>query len=237
MKITESVQITRYDNGAVLKTIDTVIAEYHLLLSVNGVAAAVIPCTPSSLRELVIGFLFCRGIIHTLEDVKEILIDEINCAANALLITGAPKSGSGGARPQLNEFSVPVGRVLEQANLFYRNSALFNATGAIHGSCLCDEADMLYIEEDISRHNAVDKVIGRALSEGAAFGGAFIITSGRAPSDMIEKIICCGIPILISRGAPTGTAVAMAKEHDVTLAGFVRGGRMNIYSGERRILF
>jgi len=235
LKIIESIQITRYENGCTLKKEDNVIAEYSLAISVNGIAAADILCTPSSLRELIIGFLFCKGIIQTKNDVKEILIEEGKRIANVLLVPGAPADGLSNIQQPSHDFTVSTAYILKQANLFYGKSALFMATGAIHSCCLCDERDILYFEEDISRHNAVDKVIGRALSDSVSFDSTFLITSGRIPSDMMVKIIRCGIPIIVSRSAPTDAAAAMAKEHGVTLAGFARGGCMNIYSGEWRL--
>ena len=88
METMESVQITRYDNGLISETGDTVIAEYSLTVNVNSTASAVIVCMPSSIRELVMGFLFCRGIIKTRDDLKEIHFDEGSRTANALLISG-----------------------------------------------------------------------------------------------------------------------------------------------------
>ena len=236
MKITESLQITRYENGHTLRTTDTVITEYSLAVNVNGTKAADILCTPTSLCELVMGFLFCKGNIHAKEDVIYLRIDEDEGAANALLNPGASTCGAVRMRLVADDFTVSVRYILEQAILFYGKSTLFAATGAIHSCCLCGEGSVLCFEEDISRHNAVDKVIGRALLDGVTFNRSFLITSGRVPSDMLVKIIRCGIPIIVSRSAPTDTSVAMAKEHNVTLAGFARGRCINIYSGEQRIL-
>ena len=90
--------------------------------------------------------------------------------------------------------------------------------------------------EDIGRHNAIDKAFGRALLEEWDVSQAFLITSGRVPEDAIKKALTTGLSVVISRSAPTHAAVDLARSSNITLCGFARGRRMNIYSAPERIL-
>jgi FdhD protein len=94
----------------------------------------------------------------------------------------------------------------------------------------------MFFEEDISRHNALDKIIGDAIINRIKLDGCYVVTSGRVPSDMMVKIVRAGIPLLVSRSAPTDSAIRLAKKNNVTLIGFARGSRMNLYSCPERIV-
>jgi FdhD protein len=94
---------------------------------------------------------------------------------------------------------------------------------------------VLVFAEDIGRHNAVDKVLGRCLLDGIAVADRILVTSGRTSSEILFKAAGSGIPVLISKSAPTDMGVELAQELGITLIGFVRGGGMNVYAGRERI--
>ena len=113
----------------------------------------------------------------------------------------------------------------------------FEETGGIHAAALFDAgAKLIAVAEDVGRHNAIDKVIGRAISLGANLGDLALCSSGRISYEVVRKAANLGIPAIVAVSAPTSLAVKTALEHRITLCGFVRPPRYNIYSWPHRVL-
>lgn len=116
--------------------------------------------------------------------------------------------------------------------------SVFDQTGGLHAAGLFTAAgEPLAIREDVGRHNAVDKVVGRALLDGHLPGpGLALAVSGRAGYELVQKAVAAGVPALVAVSAPTSLAVLVARRFGLILAGFARGGAFNLYSGEARLL-
>ncbi len=113
---------------------------------------------------------------------------------------------------------------------------VFERTGGLHAAGLfTTSGDLVCLREDIGRHNAVDKVVGRMLLEGRALSDLVLVVSGRAGYEIVQKAITAGIPLVAAVGAPSSLAVALSREFNQTLVGFLRGERFNVYSAPERL--
>ncbi|MBI5554995.1 MAG: formate dehydrogenase accessory sulfurtransferase FdhD [Elusimicrobia bacterium] len=235
---------------------DLVTEEVPLTLIVGGEEFITLLCSPQDLEDLCAGFLFTNGLLTPPQDVEKIVIDQERWTANITLREESKVKGlvfkrlytSGCGRGALfynvadviyrsKNASVLKISVLKLKDLmlsFQKRSELYLKTGGVHSAGLAQD-NIFVFREDIGRHNALDKVIGRGLQDGVDFSKTLMVTSGRISSEVIFKIQKCGIPMIISRSAPTDQAVKLAKDMGLTLVGFARGTRMNIYSGAERV--
>lgn len=253
MKDTKGIQILRIKGSEASKEEDIVVSEYPFTIFVNGEEFITLLCSPKSLKYLTIGFLNSEGFINSISDIKDIKIDEekgisyvvIN-SENSLVekLYGKRTITSGCGKGTLfynvldsfkskkikNKIPITVDEIKALVKNFSRTSELFLSTGGVHSCALCSKTDILIFDEDIGRHNALDKVLGRALVEDIPLTDKILLVSGRISSEMLIKTAKREIPILVSRAAPTSLAVELANELNITLIGFARGEKMNIYS-------
>lgn len=255
MNSTETVLIKRYRSGTSEAVTDIVIVEKLLHIYVNGKHFAAVMYTPGDEKNFVVGFLFCQGVIAKVDDIQSLEFRDENLAMviigkEASLKYGeimAATSGCGGGSIRLSllekeNISVVKSDYIVKQEMIYHNmkdfnaeSNLFKETGGVHSCALYSDEKMLVMKEDIGRHNAFDKVAGDALLHGNTFEDKLMYTTGRVSSDIMIKAIRCSIPILVSHSAPTNSAIALAVKANITLVGFVRGDRMNVYSGFDRV--
>jgi FdhD protein len=138
---------------------------------------------------------------------------------------------------------LPAGLVADPAMLpslvdrLRSGQGVFDRTGGLHAAGLFDRGgELVALREDIGRHNAVDKVVGRMLLDGRLPASEMLlVVSGRAGYEIVQKSVGAGIPVLAAVGAPSSLAVALAREFNQTLVGFLRGDRFNVYSGHQRL--
>ena len=147
------------------------------------------------------------------------------------------------ALPALHHTRLPDGFVVagsiihELPDMLRHSQAVFDSTGGLHAAALFDRYGRLHdVKEDVGRHNALDKLIGRQFLDGMVpLCDRVLLVSGRVGYELVQKAIAAGIPILAAVGAPSSLAVALARDANMTLVGFVRDRRFNIYGASQRI--
>ncbi|MEW6522294.1 MAG: formate dehydrogenase accessory sulfurtransferase FdhD [Bacillota bacterium] len=240
--------------SAVEEIEDLVVAEYDLAIQWHGRRLATLVCTPQHLEELVAGFLLTAGFIDRLEQVDRMTISEEVGVADVettdpdpgkVVRTEATWTGCGGRPAPLMAGPARVShggtvartRLLELARRLQVECPVFRTTGGTHVAAAARPAKEGFqvLREDIGRHNAVDKVAGYALFQGQVGSYDVLAVSGRVSSDMLIKASRLAVPVVLSRSAPTERAVSMAKEAGITLVGFCRGERFNVYTHPYRI--
>jgi FdhD protein len=230
LDITKETGILRVEDGVPVEKTDPIAVEHTLRISVNGRQCTQLIATPQCLEELALGYLYSAGMIRSLADIEDMVTDTgfqaINVKTNCTEVSLAPLPDG---------MVVPLSDILFQIEKFLHESEVFVATGAVHSCALLVDNQLLHFMEDIGRHNAFDKAIGAALRSETPLDRAAVLTSGRLPSDMTRKIVHSRVPVAVSRSAPTDAAVELAQRYNLTLCGFARGNRINIYSCRQRI--
>lgn len=258
-KTSKNLQITRFGPTGSAVMEDPVTVEAPLTVILDGREFITTLCTPEKLDHLALGFLRSEGIIHSMEDISLLRVKEeeglveIELAGTAAAMAGklhgrrTLTSGCGrggtfynaldslGCKPLKSALRVSAEHLLSLVRHLQERALLFQATGGVHSAALADREGILYFCEDIGRHNAVDKIAGLCLLDEVPTADKIIVTSGRLSSEMLIKAARLGVPILVSRSAPTTLSVTMAEELQITLAGFTRGRRFNLYSHPWRI--
>jgi FdhD protein len=226
-----------------------VIEEVPLAVNINGRHALTVMTSPYMIREFVVGLLFTERIIHGTEEIESIQIEPDRVSVlttNPFKILVSKKtvlSGCGGSSsfldvaklPQVTSDLVIDAPFIKLAVKETLNSDLHLKTGGIHIIGLFTRKGAVCIAEDIGRHNALDRVIGYGLLNGINFSETFVVSSGRVSSEMVRKCLFAGIPVIVSRGATTSLALQIAEKTNLTVIGFVRGSKMNIYTHPNRV--
>jgi len=238
---------------------DWVANESVLSIHVNSEELTNFSCSPDNLEEMAVGFLFTSGIITHLDEISKVQLCPDNSKVSFALkeniafdikkwqrlqtiTSGCGQGKSFYSQNLRNNINKITGSLIISPDyiceLFtdLRNISIgYKNTGCIHLAALIKKEGPSIVREDIGRHNAIDKVIGAGLRLGFDFSKYLLCCSGRISSDMLLKAGRAGIPIVASRAAPTGLAVDFAVELGITLVGFVRGDKFNIYSHPERI--
>jgi FdhD protein len=243
------------------KTTDYVAEEKPLRIFLAKAYYATIFCTPSSLKELTIGHLLSSGVFRSVGEVQKVELNEddmvclvkpkpeVNVERRLRLsrpISQAILSACGGPtsffpvrspRKIKSELTVTAEVVSRCASRLNLDATVFRKTGGVHVAAVYEnDGTIEALAEDVGRHNAVDKAIGACASQGIDLGKCFLGLSGRLSGDIVLKAVTVGIPIVVSLAAALDSGVAYAKSSGLTLVGFVRGKRMNVYSFPERII-
>ncbi len=231
MQLYKNIKILKINGDNYRAITDKVIREVKYKLFINGEEINKFYCSPDNLRELITGYLYAIDLINSAEDIIA-----INTGKNCINIEIKNDIGKKNDIRTSNIKSKP-GRIFRIAKNLTESSTLFQETGGVHNVLLSTrEGEKVVFREDISRNNAVNKVIGNILIKKINPFNKIIALSCRISSIILYKIVKIGIPIVVSVSAPTDKAVEMAIDNDITLIGFVRGKRMNVYNNKNLYL-
>lgn len=248
MKI-EEVDAINFKNGIVKNKKEKVVKDETITLTINRNISRSLSAIEDSLKEFAVGYLFNENMVRDLEDIKKIEIDgpQINVEIDDTLLktneTVLCSDSAGGWRSKIDEvkavesdFQVDVHELISRIEELKDNAEIWQATGGTHVAGIVYK-DQFIVKEDVSRHVAVDKVIGHGILNDFDLKNSYVIYSGRMPADMVIKMTRAGIPILASNAAPANSGYNIAKKGNITLVGFLRDQRCNIYNNQNRILF
>jgi FdhD protein len=241
-----------------------VAAEVELSISIDGSPIAAFSCSPESQRELVVGFLRSEGLIEALTDIDAMLYNaatrhmdvrltprndstaqshdkaawmkaRVRTSGCAHGVTARAAYRRKWLKPLPPLITLSPERISALQEVVNRRSASHRETGCLHHAALVFADGDSVMLEDVGRHNAVDKVIGAAMLAGFGADSAILVSSGRLSSEIVLKAATTGIRVVISRAAPTTASVDAAQEYGITLIGFARAGRFNVYTHADRI--
>ena len=230
------------------------IVEAPVSLTVNGQVWLSFMCTPVNLEALAVGFLYNEGVLENMEQVEDVRVCEHGDNVDVWLNRSVeqPKSWrrtsgcTGGvtavdllARPNISfdgdQPKVPPEAIGHLVEMLFESQELYRETGGVHTSALSDGEKILLSAEDIGRHNTLDKIAGLCLMNNIWPETRILITTGRISSEMLQKAARLKVPILISRTSPSSLSIEMAERYGITLIGYARTHRFNVYSNSQRV--
>lgn len=257
------VKITRLDltKGKAEQMLDYIAEEVPLQITVNGAYSFVIWSSPSQFKELAVGHLFAEDLLRNVDEIESLSANEENNTCELQLkpsinlgermknqrrgtriiplIKAATSAYQHDEKLSLvkSDLKIKAQVILDAVNQMNVKAMGFKETGGLHDSGIFKaDGTMVSFSEDVGRHNTVDKVIGLALLNKENFADCFMFITGRVPGDMIYKAAKVGLPIVASGAAVLNSGISSAEKANITLIGFVRGKRMNIYTCPERIL-
>jgi len=237
---------------------DRVTVEAPVTIYLNGNELVTLLATPEKSDLLALGFLRSEGLLTSYDQVTSLHIreeglvevelkDDTNLA-KSLYGKRTVTSGCGKgtvffnvldslrSSPLTGSLKITAGKALALVESLQDKAEIFMATGGVHSAALSDGEEIIFFCEDIGRHNAIDKIIGECLLKGVSTEDKIIVSSGRLSSEILLKAAKLKIQLLISRAAPTSLSIELAESLNITLVGFARGKRLNIYTHQWRII-
>ncbi|MGB5919112.1 formate dehydrogenase accessory sulfurtransferase FdhD [Arcobacter sp.] len=256
-KYLKSVIIDKISENEAVEFNDVTIDESRLNLYLNGEKTISMMCIPVDQDAHAIGFLMSENVISDIDDIEEFTVSEdglrVDIKANInegslenlykekTLVSGCGGGITGNIAGNVEvafnqvSFQVKPETISSEVKKFYAESELYKLTGCVHKAMIYLLDGTTVTAEDIGRHNAIDKVVGKCKIKRLDTTKSILFVSGRLSSEMVIKAVMHRLPIIVSRTAPTYLGVQTAHKHGVTLIGFARGKKMNLYTHSGRI--
>ena len=254
---TKEIIIEKFYEDGIEVAEDYVIKEDKIEFFLNGKRFLSVMSIAQHQDAHLVGFLLSEAVINNFSDIESIIVSEdglkVEVIANVsdegyanlfkekTLTSGCCIGVTGNAEKVFDcafintDYKVKAKDILSNMKLFNNSSKLFDNTGCVHKAELVLEDGTIFIAEDIGRHNAIDKVIGLASMNKKEVKKSVLYATGRLSMEMVVKCVMHKIPIVVSKAAVTFQGIKSANEHGVTLVGFARGNKMNVYTHSGRI--
>jgi FdhD protein len=250
----KSIRYEQYDFQK-WKSLDAeTIVETPVSLTVNGEVWVTFMCTPVNLEALAIGFLYNEGIVEKMSEVVDARVCEhgdnvdvwldheatqptrwrrtSGCTGGVTAVDLLAKPNVSLNRDNLKVQPEAIGHLVE---MLFEAQVLYRQTGGVHTSILSNGEKILLSAEDIGRHNTLDKIAGLCLMNDIWPEVRVLMTTGRISSEMLQKAAQLTVPIVISRTSPSSLSIEMAERYGITLIGYARKNRFNVYSNSQRV--
>ncbi|MHB8124735.1 MAG: formate dehydrogenase accessory sulfurtransferase FdhD [Desulfitobacteriaceae bacterium] len=258
-KETITYTILKAQGSVVQSTEDIIVREIPLTIFYNKEEIVTILCSPSQIEELSIGFLLTEGFIRKQEDLFSLRYEP---EKNLIWIEGQSRSvqkqlmskrflsaccgksrssfyftnDASLVKPQTSSVKISLEEAYKYTEYLSTHLPLFQATGGVHSGGIAWRGNVLISSYDIGRHNVFDKLFGQAFRTGMDLTDHVIFFSGRLSSEILLKVAKMNIPIVIAKSAPTDLALNLANDLQITVVGFARLNRLNIYTHSKRII-
>lgn len=230
-----------------------VVEEALVEVYINNEKKVVFMCTPLNIKELAIGHLIARGIIKSVEDIKDIKVikeklqifieaknyNEEKYSVPNIILSGCSSATFSEEYYNMegitSDYSVSMDEIVDLSTILVEEAELYKKSGGIHGCAIKADNDAFCLREDIGRHNAVDKAIGFMHMNGYALNNAIIASTGRISLDMILKAVAVNAPIVTSLSVPSNLAIKLAEKFGITVVGRVKSKKPIVYTNIQRI--
>jgi FdhD protein len=247
------VKFQQFRSGRGESSESELIVEKPVALYVNGILWITFMCTPNLLKALAVGFLFNEGVIESADQLVEYHLCDNREIIDVWLGHQAEKpkewkrtSGCTGGYTSLDleeldlevegEVTLEADQVRQLVERLFESQDLYKKTGGVHTSILTDGDQVILSAEDVGRHNTLDKIAGLYLMGSEKFDKKILLSTGRISSDMLQKGARIGASLIISRTSPTSMSVELADRWGITLIGYARRNRFNLYTHPDRII-
>lgn len=228
--------IYQFQNNTWSTLEDTVVAEKSITISINGNDYATIVCSPWDLKDITIGYLCSEGKLKYFEDLKTISIDKEHGYVYFEIEESESNTGiSSLSHLNMTDIVLSPETILTLSSRLEEQSELFKQTGGVHCAAISDQRDLWIFAEDIGRHNTLDRLYGYCFQNQIPLNDKILVFSGRIASEILLKTAKMGCRVLLSRSAPTNLALKLAEDLGITVIGFARGNRFNVYTHPERI--
>jgi len=250
--------ILRLWRGSLQYIEDEIAVELTVTIHVNGKPLTTLYATPRELKELAVGHLMTEGLVNNLDEVVDVRVEDSNVYVTTLNVVEERSKlrnikaakivktacGQSSEMPTSETYNWKVGsnikwsptEVFKVVRKLNSDATIYRRTGGVHAAMIVDHGGFELLCEDVGRHNAVDKVVGSyVLKRSVDFSSTLLACSGRLSSEIVMKAARVGIPVIASISAPTSLGITLADRFRITLIGFVRGDKFNVYTHPERL--